>query len=117
MCIRHIEKYKNAASQPSFLSNLKVCVCHGREHPLPPEYLLYQTKLFVQVGTTRIIWSFSNNDPSDPLGETAVAHNYQGSVSINLLGGLASPPSEPADLQSFDLTISDVSKTQLSYIP
>ena len=70
--------------------------------------------LFMQIGTTRTIWSFSNNDPSDPLGETAVAHNYQGSASINLLGGLTSPPSEPADLQSFDLAISNVRKIQIS---
>ena len=73
-----------------------------------------KNQVFMQIGTTRTVWSFSNSDPSDPLGETAVFHNYQGSASINLLGGLASPPSEPADLQSFDLTISNVRKTQTS---
>ena len=65
----------------------------------------------MQVGTARIVWSFSNNDPSDPLGANAEFHNYQGSVSVNLLGGLTSPPSEPTDLQSFDLAVSNVRKT------
>ena len=71
----------------------------------------------IQVGTARIVWSFSSNDPSDPLGANAEFHNYQGSASINLLGGLTIPPSEPADLQSFDLTISNVRKAQFSCMP
>ena len=64
--------------------------------------------ILLQVGTARVVWSFNIDDPFDPLGESARVHDYQGSISINLLGGLTSPPSEPADLQSFDLAVSNV---------
>lgn len=70
----------------------------------------------MQVGTARVVWSFNINDPSDPLGMDANIHNYKGSLSINLLGGLINPPSEPADLQSFDLTISNVRETLMHAI-
>ena len=77
--------------------------------------MLLQTLSILQVGTARVIWSFSVDDPSDSLGESAMFHNYEGSHSINLLGGLTSPPSQPADLQSFDLTISNV-RDELTYL-
>ena len=63
----------------------------------------------MQTGTARVVWSFSMSDPSDPLGESARFHDYQGSLSLNLLGGFTSPPSDPDDLQSFDFTVSNVS--------
>ena len=56
-----------------------------------------------------MVWSFSTSDPSDPCGESASIHNYQGSLSLNLLGGFTNPPSDPDDVQSFDLRVSDVS--------
>lgn len=64
----------------------------------------------MQAETSRIIWSFSISDPTDSRGETAQFHNYQGSVSINLLGGLSDPPKEQDDLEFFDLTVSNVSQ-------
>ena len=71
----------------------------------------------LQVGTARVVWSFNNHDPSDPLGESAQVHDYQGSRSLTLLGGLISgPPSKPADLQSFDLTLSNV-RENISCLP
>ena len=36
-------------------------------------------------------------------------HSYQGSVSLNLLGGLPSTPPDPEDLQYYDITVDDVS--------
>ena len=63
----------------------------------------------IQTGTARVVWSFSTSDPFDPLGKTARFHNYQGSLSLNLLGGFTNPPSDPDNLQSFDLRVSNVS--------
>ena len=63
----------------------------------------------MQTGTDRVVWSFSTSDPSDPLGETASFHNYQGSLSLNLLGGFTNPPSSPDNLQSFDFRVLNVS--------
>ena len=54
------------------------------------------------------MWSFNANDPTDPLGETAQFHMYQGSISLNFLGGLSNPPAEPDDIEFFDLTVTNV---------
>ena len=64
----------------------------------------------MQPETARVVWSFSNNDPGpgDSLGETAQFHNYQGSVSLNLLGGLSNPPKQPDNMEFFDLTVTNV---------
>ena len=59
-----------------------------------------------------MVWSFNANDPTDPLGSTATPHDYEGSVSINLLNGLTDPPDEPDDLQFFDVVVPNV-----KYIP
>lgn len=62
----------------------------------------------MQAETARVVWSFSRNDPEDPLGETAQFHDYQGSVSLNLLGGLSNPPKQPDNMEFFDLTVTNV---------
>ena len=56
-----------------------------------------------------MVWSFSSSDPSDPFETSAWSHDYQGSLSLNLLGGFTNPPSDPDDVQSFDLRVSNVS--------
>ena len=63
----------------------------------------------MQTGTARVVWSFSTSDPSDPLGKSASFHNYQGSLSLNLLGGSTNLPSDPDDVQSFDIRVLNVS--------
>ena len=55
-----------------------------------------------------MVWSFSVADPTDPRGMTAQYHDYKGSLSVNLLSGITEPPSEPADLQYFDVVVSNV---------
>ena len=55
-----------------------------------------------------MVWSFSVADPTDPRGMTAQTHNYKGSLSVNLLSGITEPPAEPADLQYFDVVVSNV---------
>ena len=62
----------------------------------------------MQAETARVVWSFSRNDPEDSLGETAQFHAYEGSVSINLLGGLSNPPNQPDNMEYFDLTVTNV---------
>ena len=64
----------------------------------------------LQPDTARVLWSFSTSDPSDPLGATAIRHNFQGAVSVNLLSGITVPPAEPADLQYFDVAVTNVRK-------
>ena len=59
-----------------------------------------------------MVWSFSDADPTDALGETAQFHDYMGSLSVNLLSGIESP-AEPDDLQYFDVLVSDVRGLQL----
>ena len=62
----------------------------------------------MQAETARVVWSFSRNDSMDPLGETAQFHDYQGSASLNLLGGLSNPPKQPDNMEFFDLTVTNV---------
>jgi hypothetical protein len=56
------------------------------------------------------VWSFSadGGDPLDSSGNTAEIHDYQGSLSLNLLGRLRNAPPTPNDMQSFDLAVSNV---------
>lgn len=59
--------------------------------------------------TVRVVWAFNTNDPSDLLsGSSSNVHDYKGSLSLNLLGGLTNPPPAPDDLQSFDMLVSNV---------
>ena len=55
-----------------------------------------------------MVWSFSTSDPTDTLGNTALEHDFQGVVSVNLLSGLTEPPAEPDDLQYFDIIVTNV---------
>ena len=69
--------------------------------------------IIFQADTARIVWSWQTNDPTN--GSALVMHNFQGATSLNLLGGLPNPPQDPVDVQSFDITISDVSSDPYSY--
>ena len=55
-----------------------------------------------------MVWSFSTSDPTDGRGNTALQHDYEGVVSLNLLSGLTDPPAEPDDLQYFDAIVTNV---------
>jgi len=61
----------------------------------------------MQADTARVIWSFHPSDPISP--ETPLMHTHQGSVSLNLLGGVVPPASEPDDLQTYDVLADNVS--------
>ena len=54
------------------------------------------------------MWSFRADDPLDSTGSTPEVHDYKGSLSLNLLGGLRDSPPAPDDMQSFDLAVSNV---------
>ena len=73
-----------------------------------PQFAVLTILLFLQPETARVVWSFSVSDPTDSLGETAQVHDYMGSLSVNLLNGLIEPPPEPANLQYFDVVVSNV---------
>lgn len=50
------------------------------------------------------------NDPTDPTGVGAVRHDYQGSRSINLIGGLVGVSAPPSGNDPFlDVQVSNVS--------
>ena len=57
-----------------------------------------------------MIWSFLTGD--DPASEELSFddfHSREGSVSLNLLGGLPSRAPEPEDLQYYDINVDNVS--------
>ena len=64
----------------------------------------------MQADTSRVVWSFQANDPTDPLGNTAMFHDHMGVSSLNLLGGLTNAPADPNDVQSFDIGVTNVRK-------
>ena len=54
------------------------------------------------------MWSFKEEDPPNGAEGTFIAHDYKGSRSVNLLGGLLNPPSEPPGTQSFTFAVNQV---------
>ena len=59
----------------------------------------------IQADTARVIWSFH---PSDPTSSGMLSmHTKQGSVSLNLLGGLPSSTPDPDDLMTYDVLVDD----------
>ena len=69
----------------------------------------------LQSDTARVIWSFSTSDPSDSLGVTALRHNFEGAVSVNLLSGITAPPADPANFQYFDVAVTNVRKQAIVF--
>ena len=61
----------------------------------------------MQADTARVIWSFHPFDPISP--EILSMHTHQGSVSLNLLGGVVPTAPDPDDLQTFDALVDNVS--------
>ena len=56
-----------------------------------------------------MIWSFSTTDPANNvLDSSTPRHEFQGVTSIDLLGGLTTPPEEPADVDYFDVVVDNV---------
>ena len=53
----------------------------------------------MQADTSRVVWSWHSGDPASP--DSVIQHEYKGSMSINLLGGLDNPPPQPSDSDSF----------------
>jgi hypothetical protein len=54
-----------------------------------------------------VVWSFSTVDPTDPLGADARYHDYRGSRSLNLLGGVTTTSSDGD--QFVDIRVDNVS--------
>ena len=65
----------------------------------------------MQADTARVIWSFhATTDPSSEDIPHDLIHTSSGSISLNLLGGLASAAPDPQDLKFFDIKVDNVSE-------
>ena len=70
--------------------------------------IAYYNDWHLQISTARVVWSFSQSDPTDPSGAGAMRHDRRGTRSINLIGGLEGQ-AIPASEGSFDVRVSNVS--------
>ena len=63
----------------------------------------------MQASTSRVVWSYHTNDPTDPSGSDAMRHIHQGSQSVNFLGGTTSVDRDSLEGESFlDFTVTNV---------
>ena len=64
----------------------------------------------LQVGTTRVIYAWNEADPAgnDPNAVLNHGTRNRGTQSLNLLGGQQEVPSDPADLETFDVAVQNV---------
>ena len=53
------------------------------------------------------MWSWHSSDPED--AASVLQHQFEGTTSLNLLGGLNNPPPIPPDSDSFTITMESVS--------
>ena len=64
----------------------------------------------LQSDTARVLWSFhATSDPTSKDIPFSLIHDYQGSVSLNLLGGMPSAAPDPENLQYYDIRVDRVS--------
>ena len=54
------------------------------------------------------MWSFKEEDPPNGAEGTFVAHDFKGSASLNLLGGLLDSPHVPDDTEYFEILADNV---------
>ena len=54
------------------------------------------------------MWSFKEEDPPNGADGTFIAHDFKGSASVNLLGGLLNRPDIPDTTDYFEVLASDV---------
>ena len=64
-----------------------------------------------QADTSRVVWSWHSSDPSSV--DNILGHQFRGTTSVNLLGGLNDPPPEPDDKDSFIIAQNNVSTSML----
>ena len=76
--------------------------CHGCAIAIPACTITFFTTYFlfvpVQSDTARVVWSWNSRDPSSP--SQINQHEYQGTTSLNLLGGL-NERQDPSGAASF----------------
>ena len=72
--------------------------------------LIIDSTCIMQSDTARMIFSWNNADPVDDDPNQVMYHETnRGASSVNLLGGQQEVPTDPTDLQSFDITVDAVS--------
>ena len=55
------------------------------------------------------MWSFKEEDPPNGADGQFERHDFEGSRSLNLLGGLIDPPADPPGTESFAIEVTNVS--------
>lgn len=64
----------------------------------------------MQTSTDRVVWSFNERDPTDPIGADALQHDDRGTTSVNLLGGLPAGNQAPTENEPYyDILVNNVS--------
>ena len=61
----------------------------------------------MQPETARVVWSWHSEDPTAP--DLITQHQFQGSLSLNLLGGLNEDREIPSDTETFTINVENVS--------
>ena len=54
------------------------------------------------------MWSFTEKDPPNGADGAFPAHDFKGSVSLNLLGGVLDRPDVPDTTDYFEILVEDV---------
>ena len=70
----------------------------------------------LQADTSRVIYAWNSNDPTDDDPEAIAYHGTtnRGAASLNLLSGVTNPPQDDGNLQSFTIQVENV---RSSYMP
>lgn len=63
------------------------------------------------------MWSFKEQDPPNGADGQFILHDFKGSMSLNLLGGLVNPPSDPPGTESFAIEVENVRKLYTHVCP
>ena len=75
--------------------------------------MIMNSILHFQAATSRVVWSYSELDPTDPNGGDAMVHSQMGTQSLNLL---ARQPTEnrvaEMDEPFLDITVTNVSSNK-----
>ena len=59
------------------------------------------------------MWSFKEEDPRNGADGRFERHDFQGSRSLNLRGGLIDPPADPLGTESFAIEVNNVSQLKV----
>lgn len=92
-----------------FTRNYTSCDTNSQDRNITVRlYLIVMLTVSLQTGTSRVVWSFKEEDPSNGVDGTFTRHDQWGSTSVNLLGGLRNATVDPPGTQSFTFSVNQV---------